>query len=58
MKNPNKGKAIIPTATEHIIITTVEFTSDPVFDIANTITLTKNIPIVSITLAKNRTKNR
>ena len=57
MKNPNKGIAIIPTATEHITITTVEFTSVPTFDIANTTTFTKNIPIVNITEAKNNMKN-
>ena len=57
MKKPSKGMAIMPTATEQITITTVEFTSVPTFDIANTTTFTKNIPMVSMTEAKNKIKN-
>ena len=49
---------MIPTATEQTIITTVELTSFPALEIANMITLTKNVKIVSITPAKNDTKKR
>lgn len=58
IKNPKSGIARIPTTIEQMMIMTVGLISVSVFERAKMITLRKKVPMVSITDAKNMTKNR